>query len=78
MMRNLANTTTVIASIAIAIVLLFMAPKDFEMSAPDPIVAAPAADSSARNTVWHAAARPSQAGGAGMTGLAGLFAKLTG
>lgn len=28
-----------IASIAVAIVLLFMAPKGFELSGPDPIVA---------------------------------------
>ena len=39
MMRNLARTATLIASIAVAIVLLFMAPKGFEMSAPNPIVA---------------------------------------
>jgi len=32
MMRNLVRTTTVIASIAVAIVLLFMVPKGFEMS----------------------------------------------
>jgi hypothetical protein len=77
MMRNLFNTTTVIASIAIAIVLLFMAPKGFQMSAPDPIVATPA-DTVARNTGWHEPARPSQAGGAGLAGLAGLFGRLTG
>jgi len=39
MMRNLADTATVIASIAVAIVLLFMAPKGFHMSGPSPIVA---------------------------------------
>jgi len=38
-MRNLARTATVIASIAVAIVLTFMAAKGFELSAPDPIVA---------------------------------------
>ncbi len=38
-MRNLARTAAVIASIAVAIVLLFMAPKGFELSAPNPIVA---------------------------------------
>jgi hypothetical protein len=47
MMRNLARTATVIASIAVTIVLLFMAPKGFEMSA-HPIVAAPV-DTFAKN-----------------------------
>jgi len=75
MMRHLANTTTVIASIAVAIVLLFMAPKGFETSESDPIVAAPA-DTFARN--MHEAARPSQAGRGGPQGLAGLVGGLTG
>ena len=51
-MGSLARTATVIASIAVAIVLLFMAPKGFEMSAPDPIVAGPA-DTFARNIEGH-------------------------
>jgi hypothetical protein len=38
-MRSLARTVTVIASISVAIVLLFMVPKGFELSARDPIVA---------------------------------------
>jgi hypothetical protein len=38
-MRSLARTATVIASIAVAIVLVFMAPKGFQLSARDPIVA---------------------------------------
>jgi hypothetical protein len=75
MMRHLANTTTVIASIAVAIVLLFMAPKEFETSEPDPIVAAPT-DTFART--MHEAARPSQAGRGGLQGLAGLIEGLTG
>ena len=52
-MRDLARTVTVIASIAVAIVLLFMAPKGFELSAPDPIVAA----SADRNIEGHGAPR---------------------
>ncbi|EHH11817.1 hypothetical protein GCM10007880_46310 [Mesorhizobium amorphae] len=38
-MRSLARTATVIASIAMAIVLTFMAAKGFELTPPDPIVA---------------------------------------
>jgi hypothetical protein len=56
-------------------VLLFMAPKGFETSEPDPIVAAPA-DTFARN--MHEAARPSEAGRGGLQGLAGLVRRLTG
>jgi hypothetical protein len=37
-MRQLAGTATVIATIAVAIVLLFMAPKGFEIAPPDPLV----------------------------------------
>jgi hypothetical protein len=77
MMRNLANTTTVIASIVVAIVLLFMAPKRFEISEPDPIVAAPA-DTFARNIEGHEVARPGQARGGGLLGLAGLLVRLAG
>ena len=74
-MRHLANTTTIFASIAVAIVLLFMAPKGFEMSEPNPIVAAPT-DTFARN--MHEAAQPSQAGRGDLPRLAGLFGGLTG
>ncbi|TIO29419.1 MAG: hypothetical protein E5X89_31230 [Mesorhizobium sp.] len=37
-MRKVAGTAAVIASIALVIVLLFMAPKGFELSAPNPLV----------------------------------------
>ncbi|UVK37933.1 hypothetical protein LHFGNBLO_005045 [Mesorhizobium sp. AR10] len=37
-MRESIGTATVIVSIAVAIALLFMAPKGFQLSAPDPIV----------------------------------------
>jgi hypothetical protein len=37
-MKGLAGTITLIASMAVAIVLLFMAPKGFEIAPPDPIV----------------------------------------
>jgi hypothetical protein len=37
-MRGLAGTATLIASIAIAIVLLFMVPKGFEIAPPEPVV----------------------------------------
>jgi len=77
MMRNLVRTSTVIASIAVAIVLLFMAPKGFEMSPPSPIVAAPA-DTVVRNVAGPDAARPGQVGGGGLAGLAGLVARLAG
>jgi hypothetical protein len=52
-MRSLARTATVIASIAVAIVLVFMAPKGFQLSAPDPIVA----HTFARNIDGHEALR---------------------
>ena len=67
MMRHLANTTTALASIAVAIVLLFMAPKGFEMSEPNPIVAAPA------DTFAMHEAQPSPAVRGGLPGLAGLL-----
>ena len=75
--RSLLRTTTVIASIVVAIVLLFMAPKGFELSAPDPIVAG-STDTAAGNSDRHLAARPGRAGGNGLAGLAGLIAGLTG
>jgi hypothetical protein len=37
-MRELAGTAALIASIAIAVVLLLMAPKGFEIAPPDPVV----------------------------------------
>ena len=77
MLRNLVRTTTVIASIAVAIVLLFMAPKGFELSRPNPIVAGQD-DTFARNSDGHGAARPAQVGGDGLAGLAGLVARLAG
>jgi hypothetical protein len=77
MMKNLVRTSTVIASIAVAVVLLLMAPKGFEMSAPDPIVAGPA-DTLAKNIDGPDVGRPGQVGGGSLAGLAGILAGLAG
>jgi hypothetical protein len=45
-MRELAGTVTLIASIAVAIVLLLTAPKGFEIAPPDPLVSSRASEAS--------------------------------